>query len=91
MTWREVPQLRPVCGRTSKQGEGNGGDVQRRVLLREVQGEARGLGRSARQRQRHPDGEGQVPRLRHQPEPHPRQGLAPHRASHQGRSYAGRP
>ena len=33
--------------------------------------ERRGQG----QRQGHPDGQGRLPRLRHQPEPHPRQGL----------------
>ena len=32
-------------------------------------------GRGPGQRQGHPDGQGRLPRLRHQPQPHPRQGL----------------
>ena len=39
---------------------------------READGEVQG------ERQGHPDGQGCLPRLRHQPQPHPRQGLSPH-------------
>src|SRR3954451_24574808 len=48
--------------------------LQRRVLLREVQGEASGRGQGRRD-QRPPDGEGAVPGVRHEPQPDPRQGL----------------
>ena len=37
---------------------------------REAEGEVQG------QRQGHPDGQGRLPRVRHQPQPHPRQGLS---------------
>ena len=47
-----------------------------RVLLREVQGEARGRGRRRRLRIRSQDGQGRLPGVRHQAEPDPRQGLS---------------
>ena len=40
------------------------------------------------QRQGHPDGEGRLPRVRHQPQPHPRQGLSTDRRSNRTRNTA---
>src|SRR5689334_578190 len=73
--------------RHSHQGAINGRDLQRRVLLREVQGEAAGR-RPGRGDQWPSYGQGQVPCVRDEPEPHPRQGLS-HRYQHRRRE--GRP
>src|SRR3954452_6707547 len=71
------PPTIPACDQyDNKQGGRHGGDLERRVLLREVQGEAGGGRRGQGQRQGHPHGQGRVPRLWHEPEPHSRQGLS---------------
>ncbi|CAA9261321.1 MAG: FIG00660900: hypothetical protein, partial [uncultured Blastococcus sp.] len=54
-------------------GDPRGGELQR--LLREVQGQARLRRRGEGQRVRPSHGPGHLPRLRHQDEPDPRQGL----------------
>src|SRR4051794_36815909 len=57
-----------------RQGDRRGGELQR--LLREVQGEAGLRRRGQGQRVRPPDGARHLPRLRHEDEPHSRQGLS---------------
>src|SRR5918912_3100245 len=61
------PAPRPAR-RRSHRGATNGRDLQRRVLLREVQGEAAGRG-PGRRDQRPTHGQGHLPGLRDEPEP----------------------
>jgi signal transduction histidine kinase len=81
---RPEPDVRGLRSRASparrsaadlSRGGPRGRDLQR--VLREVQGEARLRRRGQDQRVRPPDGAGTVPRVRHEDEPDPRQGLTP--------------